>query len=266
MYTSLFLNAWKNRCSDGNCEPVTEPVVHSWNASQMAFLKPAFFILIFFSFFFYNVIIVCVCVHKTTSKKGFLNLAGGCTAGAWKVKIQHVSRRNEGLILTPHEPFQPGFLGNLGWSKPKTGSSAGVLGASGVGFRPPMGTSHGSKDKQIFAGYLQHLRPWGCVFISFLGNVSKRSFSFLVGKGEGEKNDFIYCVWAWSSPVIASSWPCGSGLMAPVLPHSCHAPASDGLKEPRDKFDGVMLLFPSVWRASALFFYLKHKCSKTGYK
>lgn len=75
-------------------------------------------------------------------------------------------------------------------------------------------------------------------------------------KGEGE-NNLIYCVvWAWSSPVIASSWPRGSGLMAPVLPHSCHAPARDRLKESRDKFDGVMLLFLSVWMASALLFSL----------
>lgn len=71
------------------------------------------------------------------------------------------------------------------------------------------------------------------------------------------KNNLIYCVvWAWSSPVIASSWPRGSGLMAPVVSHSCHAPARDGLKESRDKFDRVMLLFPSVWMASALLFSL----------
>lgn len=45
-----------------------------------------------------------MCVHKTTSKKVILNLAGGCTAGAQKVKIQHVNRKNEGLTLTPCEP------------------------------------------------------------------------------------------------------------------------------------------------------------------
>lgn len=47
---------------------------------------------------------MCVCVHKTTSKKGILNLAGGCPGEAPKVKIQHESRKDEGLILTPCEP------------------------------------------------------------------------------------------------------------------------------------------------------------------
>lgn len=47
---------------------------------------------------------MCVCVHKTTSKKGILNLAGGCTGEAQKVKIQHVIRKDEGPILTPGEP------------------------------------------------------------------------------------------------------------------------------------------------------------------
>lgn len=85
----------------------------------------------------------------------------------------------------------------------------------------------------------------------------KREVSPFTWKKERGKNNLIYCVvWAWSSPVIASSWPHGSGLMGPVLPHSCHAPASDGLKQSRDKFDGVMLWFPSVWMASALLFSL----------
>lgn len=71
------------------------------------------------------------------------------------MKIQRVSRRNEGLILTPHEPVQVSLEVGV---DPNPKQAHLLVGANGVGFRPPMGTSHGSKDMQM-PGYLQHLWP-----------------------------------------------------------------------------------------------------------
>lgn len=163
---------------------------------------------------------VCVCVHKIISKKGILNLAGGCTAeGAQKVKIQHVSRKNGGLILAPCEP-----KGKFNQTSSEVWLGAQVFPLDFTYVAPNIYAFAVSKWRGL---YIQWELPMGvkisrglsvcstyglrlCVYIPVPMKCLEEKFLRLRGQGGEEKNLLIYCtVSAWSSPVIVitSLWP-----------------------------------------------------------
>lgn len=208
---------------------------------------------------------VCVCVFiKQLRKKGFLNLASCCAAGA--VKGENPACKQEEWGPNPDSSWvQPDFLGSLGWSTDH------FLGENGVGFRPQMGTSHGSKDKQNYPdpGYLQHLWPWGlCVYILPRKHFKKK-FLLSPGRKRGEKIEKIisFIVLLEHGALLSSPPPdlVAQGWWLLFCPTPAMLLPVMGQKNPEISL--VELSFVSICLDGICSsFELKHKCSELGYR
>lgn len=215
---------------------------------------------------------MCVCVHKITSKKGILNLAGGCTAeGVQKVKIQHVSRKNGGLIPAPCEP-----KGKFNQTSSEVWLGPQVFPLDFTYVAPNIYTFAVSKWWGL---YLQRELPMGvkisrglsvcstyglrlCVYIPAPMKCLEEKFLRLRGQGGEEKTSSFTALFQHEALLSSSSPPpdllspgyINGFFSAPLL--RCAPHFSDRLNQFKDKFDGVTLLFQTAWITSALLFSL----------
>lgn len=242
---------------------VTEPVAHSWNASQMAFQKPAFFCAFLQCNYF------CVRIHERNSKKGILNLADACPGeGTWKGEnptceqeergpdsVSSLAKRQMWHDLfesaSPQAPVQqtPFRLLDLTYTAPNTSSFA-VSKSCGLYLQWEL--LMWVKISSQFA-VLAEPTAWRlcvyilmlmqCLEVSWLAWARRKKISF-----QHERLLPSY------PPSLLSPGLVDGSCFTPILWHSCSF--SDVLKWFRKKYDGVITLFQSAQMTSALLFSL----------